>query len=175
MNEDAAVQAVYDTLETNKVALVSGIEQNGLAKSLSWLSNTMVAVPDSYYAVAVHCENVEEFNEPDAYNANLALPYHTNYQMMIRLGDAVYYDPSDTKYGSVATTNFRDFCDKVVKLFRRDQTWFPSSTASPKYRLLIDSRRGRVVRKENDIPMPIEDGITLVSSTIRFTLCGYND
>jgi len=176
LNEDAAVQAVYDTINDNKATLVSGLEQNGLARELSWLADTLVAVPDSYYAVAVHCESAEEANMPDQYNSRSASPYMTTYQIMIRLGDAVYYDPNDTSvYGSTAHANFRDFCDNVVKLFRRDQDWFPSASASPRFRLIQSSGRGRIVRKENDLPMPIEDGVALVSATIRFTLTGCND
>ena len=174
MNEDGAVQAVYDTIDDNSAALVSGLSQSGEDRALSWLADTMFDVPNAFYAVAIHCEGAEEEQHPAVRNTNAAVPYMATYRMMIRLGDAVFPDNDDVSYGSVAHTNFRDFCDKVVKLFRRDQQWFPSSTASPKFRLQIDPQRGRVVTKENDLPMSLEDGTPVVSATIRFVLteCG---
>jgi len=174
LDESGAIQAVYDTIDDNKATLVSGLDANGFERELECLSETIFDSPTGYYAVAIHCENAVEFNDPEFYNGVQASPYRTTYDMLLYVADVILYDTDDVGYGSVANDNFRLFCDRIVKLFRRDQQWFPSSSSSPKFRIYTGGKRGREVSKENVLPYPEGNEMT-IGSIIRFTLSGCND
>lgn len=174
MNEQAAVQAVYDTISDNQSTLLSGLQQNGLDRTLECLTDTLTQGPTGYYAIAIHCRGAREFTDPLPGNVNVASRYRTQYDIQILVADMVLPEPDDVLFGETATDNFRTFCDRIVWLFRVNQKWFPSSTADPKYCLYQDPARGRYVEKRND--PPDTDGTSFfLSAAISFMLVGCND
>jgi hypothetical protein len=174
MNEQGAVQAVYDTVENNQSTLLDSLEQNGENRVLECLTDTLTQGPAGYYAIAIHCRRAEEFTDPLPGNVNVASRYRTLYHIEMLVADQVLPDPDDDLFGETAADNFRTFCDRIVQLFRVTQKWFPNDSADPKYCLYQDPVRGRYVEKRND--PPDTDGTSLfLSAAIRFTLAGCND
>jgi hypothetical protein len=175
MDEDAAVQAIESTIDANRASLMSGLTQNNVERTIGYLSDTWLGLPVGYYAVKIKCEEAVEQNHPETASSNQPSPYLATYRMTIGVGDYVVFDPNDQTagYGSTAQTNFRDFTDRLVALFRRDQDWYPNASASPRFRIQVAPGQGRVVRKLNRDPTPLEDGTHILYSeiTFMFTSC----
>lgn len=175
MNEDAVAQAVESVINAAKATLVAGLTQNDLAREVAWLSDTALGVPPAFYAIKIHVEDAVEYNDPDRNNTYKATPYRSEYSVMILVGDCATYDPNDDVVGSVSHSNFRKFCDNIVRLVRRDTEWFPNASASSRYRIPSARNSLREVRKENVPPEPISDGVSLLGAVIRFKLAGCDD
>lgn len=176
MNENAAIQSIVTALRTNEASLIEDLEQNGVAKRLLFLSETVLASPTGYYAVKVHCSDLTERDHvtPAAFNSNSATPYRTLYEITIYAGDYAIPDNTlDGGYpGRTAHRNFRTFTDRIVKRIRRDQEWFPTAIASPKFRLIVTQQEGRVVRKKMIQPIETVDPYPLIGAEISFTIVG---
>lgn len=170
MKEKQAVQAVYDTIDDSKSSLVSGIEQNGREREILYLSNTILQALPLYYAILIDCVDAREYNHPEGRNSDKATPYVTEYDIVIAVADNALFEDGEALYGVTAHNNFRVFCDPIVALFRRDQKWFPTASADPRFRLRVDPRMGRQVRKTNELPDPVGDGTYMLGSAISFTL-----
>ena len=178
MNENAAIQSVVSAIDDNKTILLAALEQNKNPREIGFLSETVLGVPTAYYAIKVHCSDVLERDlDPPQYNSNSASPYKSFYEITVYVGD--YAVPDLTQDGGfagrTAHRNFRTFTDRIAKLIRRDQEWFPSQSDSPRFRLVNDSQRGRAVRKRMIQPIEQQDAYPLLGAEIVFTLVGCND
>lgn len=177
MDENSAIQAVVSAISDNQSTLLSGLEQNSAPKELKYLSETPLNTPTGYYAVKVFCTAKRELGDSLTGNTNSTTElYLTMYEIFIGVADFARPDPhADGGYpGRTAHRNFRTFVDRLVKLFRRDQKWFPSVSDSPRFRLPEDRQFGREVRVQNYEPIPTET-FPLLGAEIRFSLVGCND
>jgi len=177
MDEGGAVSAIVTVIENATSTLLSGLEQNGAAREIGYISPTLLSMPTSYYGFDVHCENAREQRSPEFDNSAEPNPYVTEYSMAVIVFEHALPDAeSDGEhYCSAAHGNFRSLCDRTVKLLRRTHKWLPSQSSSPRYRVKDDRESpGRAVSKENHLPDPTDEGFIL-ASTIRFKLVGCND
>lgn len=176
MDEDSAVGAIVTIIQNASAILLSGLEQNGAAREISYISPTLLHMPNTYYGVNVHCENAIEARDPEFANSAEPSPHSTEYGIAIVVFEnALPDDNNDTYFCETAHRNFRDLGDRIVKLIRRTHKWFPTQSSSPRYRLKDDrASPGRAVTKENHLPDPTDEGY-LLASTIRFKMIGCND
>ena len=169
MNEDAALDAVRAVVEGNKSTLVSGLEQNSLAREISWISDNPCAFPDAYYAVKIFAEPCTEEDVRQSNAVKSTGMYVSQYNILLRVADFVTIVPEDETYGETAVRNFRKLSDRIVGLVRRTTDWFPVSTESPKFRL-IDRRVTKTPH-----PAMLDTNGYLIGCDIRFRLVGCND
>jgi hypothetical protein len=170
VNEAAAVEAVYTVINAARATLVGSLTQNNQERVLKWLSRTILDTPPAYYAVSIHCENALEHSKPTVVNSanpNI-VPAWVEYRMFVMVGE--HATPDSSKAFDTAHDNFRKFCDRLVLLLRQTTDWFPTSGSSPRFRLKIERDTAQTVRKENILPLPVEDGTHILGAFIRFTL-----
>jgi len=149
MNENAAVQAVYTVIDNAKATLVTGIIHNGVARTIQHLSTTNLATPTQYYAVATYCAGAREFSMPGMNNVP-GVPW-AEYNMVVQVADVANIQVADLLPYETAHADFRKFRDRIVRLIRETTKWFPSSTATPRFRMPV-SRTG-----ENDRRVDVEN------------------
>ena len=171
MNEDAVVQAVYTVISNNKDILVSGLMSGGTLRELSHLTPTILYFAPAYYAIGIHCERTKEHDHPGLVNVTSTAnaPDYAEYNMVIRVADAVFPEPNEDIPYDQAHSNFRKFTDRLVRLLRETAVWFPDEPARPRFKVREDRSLGKIFEKSNFAPL-IESNAFVLGSEIRFAL-----
>ena len=171
MNEDAAVQAVYTVINSNKDILVSGLMSGGTLRELSHLTPTILYFAPAYYAVGIHCERASERDHPGIMNmtSTAGVPDYAEYDMVIRVADAMFPESNEDIPYDQAHSNFRKFTDRLVRLLRETTVWFPDTSTRPKFKVREDRSLGKICEKSNFAPL-IESNAFVLGAEIRFAL-----
>lgn len=174
MNEVAAIQSVYDVLNAAKATLVTDLTHGGVAREVKSLKRTVLAVPDSYYAMAIDCSDIKEYAAPSQ-NISKATSglIHCEYQMIVKIADVAYPDQGEDEVFLTSHNNFRTFCDRVARLLRETR-FFPSVSATPRFCLKMDRTTGIEMKRENINLIYEGTSLIILASWLRFTLMDPN-
>lgn len=170
MNQNAAINAVYGVLNTNKAVVVSGITHQGISRELQHIFRSNLTAWMETYAVTIHCPAAtEKFSEPSANTVRGRA--QVTYSMEIHVVDTAFPQTSDTNQLPFEQmhSDFRTVVARIVRLVKDTTVAFTSGGVelrlTPFSPVKVDERTSWFDNGQESYPM--------LYSIIHFELTDY--
>lgn len=141
MNTGAAIDAVYNLIDTNKDTLVTGINQQGTDREIKAILKSVLSPPAEYYAITIHVSDAQEFLGRIS-NSFAARPI-TRYAMDLHVSDFALIQQSDVSAYDQSHSDFRTLVSRIAKLIR-DTGKIRIGVGYPEYRIELPDGRIRI-------------------------------
>jgi len=172
VNEKAVVDAIHTVIDGVRDTLVSGFYHQGTQRQIEHIFRSNLTPPGGGISISIHCTRAREWSMAMS-NATQGKNVG-HYEIELHVVDLAFPQPDDPAQTPYETMHqdFRKLCGRLVLLIRETTTWWPNSTASPKFELLKSNSNDRVVNVDNRAAW-YDDGAgayPVLFSVISFTL-----
>jgi hypothetical protein len=142
MNEAAAINVLYDLIDSNNEMFVDGLELNGEQRHIRTLSRTVMTPPLSFYAIHFHVAS--SFMRPSIGQAQVRNPVmEASYSASIFATDFAQITSGETSAFETQHDQFRVFTDRIAVLIK-DQFWMTDVVTGLKFRLPEEKRIDKI-------------------------------